>query len=313
MAPNPRRSPVAYVISTVVSLIGLTIMSSITAQNGTFPVAVDAVRKAWADEDPQFPDPTKVSRELKEQAQARSRQLRETPAAQKPAQGQSAQKKPAASQQRAATSGTQASSAPPALTPRQVRRTIARIKALPVKGRAPMTGYSRDQFGQAWSDKDQDGAWRRNGCDTRNDMLARDLIRETFKAGTNNCKVLSGVMPYEPYTGQVNRKFDAAGAYAYQLDIDHMVALGNAWVTGAAKWTPEKRAAIANDSLNLLSVDPSQNRTKGDADAATWLPPNKPYRCLYVNRQSRVKAKYGLWVTAPERDAMLRVMGGCAR
>ena len=95
------------------------------------------------------------------------------------------------------------------------------------------------------------------------------------------------------------------------MDIDHLVALSDAWQKGAARWAAGKRLALANDPLNLLAVDSSTNRSKGDGDAATWLPPNKSFRCTYVARQVAVKGKYGVWVTAAERDAMNRVLTAC--
>lgn len=173
------------------------------------------------------------------------------------------------------------------------------LKGLKVKGRAPKTGYSREQFGSAWSDVDG------NGCDTRNDILTRDLVERQM--GDDNCTVLSGVLYPDPYT---------AGNIVYVrgkslIDIDHVVALGNAWVTGAAQWTASKRLAVANDPLNLLAVSASANRQKGDGDAATWLPSNKAYRCSYVARQIAVKAKYELWVTPAEKTTMLDVLSAC--
>ena len=82
-------------------------------------------------------------------------------------------------------------------------------------------------------------------------------------------------------------------------------------MTGAADWPFKQRLALANDPLNLLAVEASANRAKSDGDAATWLPPNHAYRCAYVARQIAVKAKYGLWVTPPEREAMARVLRAC--
>ncbi|HET9499118.1 MAG TPA: HNH endonuclease family protein, partial [Marmoricola sp.] len=178
---------------------------------------------------------------------------------------------------------------------------LAALATLPVKGRAPMTGYDRDRFGTAWLDAD------RNGCDTRNDMLRRDLADRVVEAGTNGCVVLSGVLA-DPYTGS-RVPFERGGGA--DVDIDHVVALGNAWVTGAFRWDIRKRAALANDPLELLAVDASANRQKGDGDAATWLPSHKSYRCAYVARQVVVKHKYGLWVTAPEKAAMQRVLTAC--
>jgi hypothetical protein len=165
-----------------------------------------------------------------------------------------------------------------------------------------MTGYSRDQFGQAWYDYD------RNGCDTRNDILRRDLKNIQIKAGTRGCKVLSGDSAPDPYTGQ-NIHFVYGGAS--EIDIDHVVALGDAWQTGAQQWSADKRLQLANDPLNLLAASASANRQKGEADTASWLPSNKAYRCAYVARQVAVKKTYGLWVTSAERDAMMRVLTSC--
>jgi hypothetical protein len=97
------------------------------------------------------------------------------------------------------------------------------------------------------------------------------------------------------------------------VQIDHVVALSNAWQTGAFKLTIEKRTAFANDPLNLLAVKGVLNSQKGDGDAATWLPPKKSYRCAYVARQVAVKAKYGLWLTAPEKAAIVKIIATCPK
>jgi hypothetical protein len=173
------------------------------------------------------------------------------------------------------------------------------VSRLTVKGRAPKTGYTRAQFGQAWFDAD------RNGCDTRNDILRRDLRSRQMK---NACKVLAGTLAPDPYTG-TSIRFVYGGPS--EVDIDHAVALSDAWQKGAARWPAGKRLALANDPLNLLAVEASANRTKGDGDTATWLPPNRSYRCAYVARQVAVKGKYAVWVTAAERDAMTRVLRTC--
>jgi hypothetical protein len=141
--------------------------------------------------------------------------------------------------------------------------------------------------------------------DTRNDILNRDLKSKQMK---NACKVMAGTLAPDPYSGKSIR-FVYGGAS--EVDIDHLVALSDAWQKGAATWAAGKRLALANDPLNLLAVDSSTNRSKGDGDAATWLPPNKAYRCTYVARQVAVKGKYGLWVTSAERDAMVRVLTTC--
>jgi hypothetical protein len=179
---------------------------------------------------------------------------------------------------------------------------LAAVGLLAVKGRAPLTGYSREQFGQAWYDYD------RNGCDTRNDILRRDLTNISIKPGTHGCKVLAGDDVPDPYTGK-----SISFVYGGQddIDIDHVVALANAWQTGAQQWPADKRLKLANDPLNLLAVSASANRQKSAGDAATWLPANKAFRCQYVARQVAVKKDYGLWVTSAERDAMVRVLTAC--
>ena len=173
------------------------------------------------------------------------------------------------------------------------------LNSLSVKGRAAKTGYTRAQF-PTWSDLN------RNGCDTRNEILNRDLTKVLFKAGTKDCKVTSGSL-LDPYSGKVIT-FSSTKS---NIDIDHVVALSNAWQTGAAYFDKTKRQQIANDPLNLLAVNFSLNRQKGDGDAATWLPPLKSYRCEYVARQIAVKAKYLLWVTAAEKDAKIKILEKC--
>src|SRR5450830_1224404 len=177
------------------------------------------------------------------------------------------------------------------------------LATLPIKGRAPKTGYSRDQFGQAWADVD------RNGCDTRNDILRRDLTAQALKAGTHDCVVLSGTLN-DPYTAK-SIAFVRGSSTSSAVQIDHVVALSDAWQKGAQQLSAAQRLALANDPLNLLAVDGPTNTQKSDGDAATWLPPNKSYRCSYVARQISVKASYSLWVTQAEHDAMARVLGDC--
>lgn len=180
---------------------------------------------------------------------------------------------------------------------------LAASATLTVKGRAPMTGYSRDQFGQAWADID------RNGCDQRNDVLRRDLTALTIKADTYGCAVLTGVL-HDPYTG-ATISFTRGETTSAAVQIDHIVALGNAWVTGAAQWSPAARQQFANDPLELLAVSGPANEQKGDGDTATWLPANKSYRCQYVARQIAVKSRYHLAVTTPELGAMHAVLATC--
>jgi hypothetical protein len=173
------------------------------------------------------------------------------------------------------------------------------LETLDVKGRAPLTGYAREEFGPDWADVN------RNGCDTRNDILARDLTETVIE----NCVVMSGSLN-DPYSG-LEVHFVRGPVSSMDVQIDHVVALANSWQTGAFQWDEAKRQAFANDPRNLLAVRGDLNLQKGDGDAATWLPPKKSFRCDYVTRQIGVKAKYGLWVTAPEKAAMQRVLSRC--
>ena len=173
------------------------------------------------------------------------------------------------------------------------------LAALPTKGRAPKTGYKRSQFGDGWA--------KAGGCDTRNVILRRDLANTVL--GDDNCKVQAGALS-DPYTGQriaFKRGANSSGA----VQIDHVVALSNAWQTGAQQLSSEQRISLANDPLELLAVDGPANQQKGDGDAATWLPSNKPFRCQYIARQIAVKKKYSLWVTPPERTAMEWILASC--
>ena len=179
----------------------------------------------------------------------------------------------------------------------------ALLETLAVKGRAPKTGYTRAQFGPAWADVD------RNGCDTRNDILKRDLTSITYRAKTRNCVVESGTL-VDRYSGETIN-FVKGNISSMEVQIDHVVALSNAWQTGAFKLTTDQRKALSNDPLNLFAVKGRLNSQKGDGDAATWLPPLKSFRCSYVAQQIAVKAKYSLWVTAPEKAAIVSILSKC--
>jgi len=183
----------------------------------------------------------------------------------------------------------------------QAAEALALLATLAVQGKAPKTGYDRaGKFGTAWLDVDH------NGCDTRNDILARDLTAETT-AGP--CRVLTGVL-VDRYAGTTIH-FVRGNTTSTLVQIDHRVALLAAWETGAQKLSQGQREALANDPLNLIAVDGRTNSAKGAGDAATWLPPLKSYRCAYVTSQIQVKAKYRLWVAPAERTAMVRVLSSC--
>ena len=192
----------------------------------------------------------------------------------------------------------------PSISSGRAGSALAALATLAVKGRAPKTGYDRALFGNAWADVD------RNGCDTRNDVLRRDLTAQVLRAGTHGCVLLSGTL-IDPYTA-TTIWFTRGPSTSASVQIDHVVALSDAWQKGGQQLSADSRRAFANDSLNLLAVDGPTNQGKGDGDAATWLPPSKAYRCPYAARQIAVKVKYGLWVTSAEGAALGRILATCA-
>ena len=172
------------------------------------------------------------------------------------------------------------------------------LSKLLIKGRAPKTDYSREQFGASWTVT--------GGCDTRNIILNRDLINAIVD---DKCNVTSGTLN-DPYTGKVI-SFVRGSDTSSAVQIDHVVALSDAWQKGAQQFTPAMRIALANDPLELLAVDGPSNLQKSDGDAATWLPPNKSFRCQYIARQIAVKQKYSLWLTQAEHDVMATILNTC--
>jgi hypothetical protein len=179
------------------------------------------------------------------------------------------------------------------------------LSTLAVKGRAPKTGYDRDALFGDWADPDG------NGCDARNDVLARDLTNKVFGTGSDRCLVLSGTL-IDPYSGK-KIDFMRGQGTSTLVPIDHVVAVSDAWQKGAFKWDATKRINFYNDPLNLMATQRALNSQKKDGDAATWLPPMKSYRCAYVAQQIAVKAKYGIWVTKAEKEAMVRILSACPK
>lgn len=174
------------------------------------------------------------------------------------------------------------------------------LEDLPVAAAGTMSDYDRDALFGGWIDADGD-------CeDSRNEVLARDLTGITSADG---CRVDTGTLA-DPYTG-ASIDFVRGVATSADVQVDHVVSLGNAWVTGARRLSPADRVALANDPLNLLAVDGPANGSKSDQDASRWLPSNRAFACEMVAVQIAVKTRYGLWVTAPERTAMAEVLSGC--
>lgn len=179
---------------------------------------------------------------------------------------------------------------------------LATLNTLKVKGKAPATGYNRNgKFGNGWKD------FNGNKCDERQDTLKRDMSGVKYK-DAKKCQLASGILA-DSYTGTTIKWKVNSGS----VDIDHMVALKNVWISGGQQLSQDQRLAVANDPLNLMASQASANRSKGDANAAEWLPSHKPFRCRYVAIQISVKKKYALAVTRPEADAMRRVLNTCPK
>ncbi len=185
---------------------------------------------------------------------------------------------------------------------------LASLSALPVRAPDPQDGYSRDLFGPAWTDNVTVG-FGRNGCDTRNDILKRDLVDISLEPATKECTVRTGTLR-DTYTN-LEIFFRRGSDTSTAVQIDHIVALSDAWKKGARYLDDQERRNLANDPRNLQAVDGRTNQAKGDSDASEWLPPNVDYHCDYVSRQVEVKVEYRLWVTPDEREAMARVLSSC--
>ncbi|WP_394276178.1 HNH endonuclease family protein [Luteococcus sp.] len=185
--------------------------------------------------------------------------------------------------------------------PQLVTAAKDHLPTLPVKGRAPKTGYSRDEFGPRWADVD------RNGCDTRNDVLHRDLTGITTRPGAKDCVVLTGTLD-DPYTGKT---ITFTKDQAWKVQIDHVYALSALWQHGAQRWDDQTRRRAANDPLNLLAVDGSTNASKGDRTPAAWMPPNRASWCDYSARYVEVAHRYGAWVSQADKDMLARGLDTC--
>ncbi|MDT7731212.1 MAG: hypothetical protein QOK45_1465 [Mycobacterium sp.] len=169
-----------------------------------------------------------------------------------------------------------------------------------------MTDFSRYRFGEPWSD-DVNVEFGHNGCNTRDDILRRDLTDLAVRPRT--CYAQSGVL-IDPYTG-ASIAFVRGPETSEAVQIDHVVSLSDAWYKGARDWDDQHRRDFANDPRNLLAVSAKANFDKAFRDANAWLPPNPAFRCGFVARQVSVKAAYRLWVSANEKRAMAAVLDHC--
>jgi hypothetical protein len=191
--------------------------------------------------------------------------------------------------------------------PAAQQAALTLLASIPVHWAASKSGYSREQFGKPWTD-DVDGVeFGHNNCDTRDDILRRDLSNVLPPKG---CVVLSGIL-HDPYTGR-DIPFNRDEGTDVLVQIDHVVALLDAWQTGAQQWDQAKRTRLANDPLDLLAVDGKANRKKKASNVASWLPSNKDFRCDYVTRVVKIKATYSLWMIQAEHDEAYRVLSKCS-
>lgn len=183
-----------------------------------------------------------------------------------------------------------------------------------VPERARIAGYERGcapgeacVFGPAWSD-DHPGPGGRDGCDTRNNVLARELHSPIFRPGTGDCVVISGVLD-DPYTG-ARTEFRRGDANA--VHIDHIFPLAAAWDLGAAHWPPATRRQFANDVVyNLVAVDGQTNMDKRDHTPSDWMPPAAGYHCWFAGRYLTVAVRYGLPVTTADHRVLAGAAGSC--
>lgn len=165
------------------------------------------------------------------------------------------------------------------------------------------TGYDRDRFGQRWADID------RNGCDTRNDVLARDLVDVTFKPGTRDCVVLTGTL-HDLYTS-TTIAFERGEQSSQLVQIDHVVPLAWGWRHGGNTWTEQQREQFANDPINLQAVDGGTNSSKSDSGPGDWMPPAESSHCEYAARYVLVLVAYELTLDDADRRELTDTLGGC--
>ncbi|QIT13039.1 HNH endonuclease family protein [Clavibacter michiganensis] len=179
------------------------------------------------------------------------------------------------------------------------------VDKLPADTHARTPAYDRAAYGPSWADTDH------NGCDQRNDVLARDLTAVTYTKADPGCTVATGHLA-DAYTGR-SIDFTRGKATSAAVQIDHLVPLGWAWQHGAAGWTGERRKQLATDFNNLQAVDGPTNEAKSDQGPATWLPPAAGYDCLYVTRFAYVLRTYELTIDDDaDRAAIDRTLDGCS-
>ncbi|MCV7434575.1 HNH endonuclease family protein [Mycolicibacterium bacteremicum] len=186
---------------------------------------------------------------------------------------------------------------------------LAGVAEIPV--RVPGYDYRRDAFGDAWDD-DNDAPGGRNGCDTRNDILDRDLVEKSY-VSIKRCPnaVATGTL-VDPYTNE-SIAFVRGNQIGASVQIDHIVPLALAWDLGARDWPDELRLRFANDPANLIAVAGGANQDKGDSEPALWMPPNRAFWCQYAVQFAEVLRGYRLPVDASSARVLREAAGTCPR
>lgn len=184
---------------------------------------------------------------------------------------------------------------------------LAGIAEIP--GRVRLHDYRRTAFGESWTD-DNPAPGGHNGCDTRNDILDRDLVDKTF-VSISRCPaaVATGTLR-DPYTSRTV-PFVRGNQIGAAVQIDHIVPLALAWDLGARTWTDQLRLRFANDPANLLAVDGPTNQDKGDKEPVLWMPPNTAFHCQYAMQYLAVLRGYGLPVDAPSAPVLRSAAATC--
>ena len=177
--------------------------------------------------------------------------------------------------------------------------TLPASAAMPTKGIPP---YEREEFGSGWGDLDGDR------CDTRQEILVRDLVDEVLDA--DGCKVLTGTL-HDAYTGHTI-EFRRGVRTSDDVQIDHIVPLAYAWHAGAYSWTDDQREAFANDPDELLAVDGPTNNAKGADGPAAWLPPSAAAWCGYASRWTALLNRYQLEAEPADAAKLDEISAGCA-
>jgi hypothetical protein len=184
---------------------------------------------------------------------------------------------------------------------------LAGMAQIPIRVRG--FDYGRAAFGDSWTD-DNPAPGGHNGCDTRNDILERDLVDKTYVSIKRCATAIASGTLHDPYTN-ATVAFVRGNQIGASVQIDHIVPLALAWDLGARDWPDEMRVRFANDPANLLAVAGQANQDKGDSEPALWMPPNTAFRCQYAVQFTAVLRGYGLPVDASSALALRDAAATC--